>query len=93
MRNDQKFFAPALKKSCDENFPLPFLTLPNKPAVRKAFRINPIRYMKMNPAVKKDMRLLKVDPRSAKTSISNPSDSFSMIMLLPKAEFNEPLKG
>jgi hypothetical protein len=47
----------------------------------------------MNPAVKKDMRLLKVDPRSAKTSISNPSASFSMIILLPKAELNEPRKG
>jgi hypothetical protein len=55
--------------------------------------INPIRYTNMKPAVKKENRFLKAGPRSAKASISNPSASFSVIMLLPKAEFNEPLKG
>jgi hypothetical protein len=93
IRNDQKFFEPALKNSWEENLPLSFLTLPNKPAVRKAFMTNPMNQTNIKPAEKNEKRLFKVEPRSAKTSISNPFASFSVIMLLPKAELNELLKG
>lgn len=92
-RNDQKFFEPALKNSPEENLPLSFLRLSKRPPVRKAFKINPARYTIIKPAVKKDKRLFITDPRSAKASISNPPASFSVIMLVPKADPSELLKG
>jgi hypothetical protein len=54
---------------------------------------NAVKYTNKKPAVKKDNKLFKVDPRSAKASISNPPASFSIIMLFPKAEPSELLKG
>jgi hypothetical protein len=93
IKYDQKFMTAALKNSCDENLPLLFFIVPNKPAVMKVFIKYPTRKIIIKPAVKNETRLFTTGPRSAKTSISNPSASFSVIILLPNTEFNEPLNG
>ena len=92
-RNDQKFFEPALKNSPEENLPFSFLRLSKRPPVRKALIKNPVRYTIKKPAVKKDKRLFIVDPRSVKTAISNSPASFSVIILVPKADPSELLNG
>jgi hypothetical protein len=92
-RNDQKPEAQALKKSVAEKDALCFLTLLNKPPVRKALIMKPmIRTQKM-PAEIDEMMDEKVEPRSVKISGSMPLDRFSVIMLLPKAELTDPLNG
>ncbi len=47
----------------------------------------------IKPPVMEDRMLLIVGPRSENTSISRPPASLSVIMLLPKAVFNEARRG
>jgi hypothetical protein len=93
IRNDQKFFAEALKNSEELNLPADPLRLLNNPPVKKVLRINPTIIAKRNPVEKNEVRLFNVATISVKTSILIPSVSFSVIILLPKAEFKAPFIG
>ncbi len=93
MRNDQKFLAQAPKNMENENFPLSLLIVSKRPPVRKALIIKPIRKMNKMPADIKDTRFLKTGPRSVKAIRLKPATSFSVIMLVPNAEFTEIRMG
>jgi hypothetical protein len=92
-KNGQKFLAEELKNAEELNLILSFLKPLNSPPVRKTFIIKPTNIMNIMPAEKKETIKLRVSPRSVKTSVLNPSASFSVIMLLPKAPFRPPLRG
>jgi len=92
-RNGQKFLAHAVKNSFPENFeaePLRELKIP--PEI-KAFSNIPKSKSSNNPAGKDAKMPLKTEPRSPRTSISNPSCSRSFIMLSPKPDFRNPFNG
>ena len=93
LRKDQKYFAPVLKNSGTEKPEASFFKLLNSPPVRKELIINPIISTNINPEVINDIMVLNVEPRSVKTSRLKPSSSLSVIMLVPNAAFNDPLKG
>ena len=93
VRNDRKFFAPALKNSGTEKATIYFLWPLNNPPARKVFIIKPIRRLNKKPSVKEANIKFRFDPRSAKTSGSKPSASFSVIVLLPNADIMDPLTG
>jgi hypothetical protein len=89
----QKYLAPALKKSGTENLPdEPFRPL-NRPPAKNVFRSIPKNITKKNPEKKYEARLARYGPRSLITSISNPSSSLSVIILLPKPAFTVPFIG
>jgi hypothetical protein len=93
IRKDQKFWAPLLKNSPDAKRTLSFLTIPNKPPVRKALRMVPAIKTIIKPVVKAEIILLITGPRSENTSMSIPALSFSVIILEPKDVPRELLKG
>jgi len=93
MRKDQKFLAEDLKNSGELKRVLFFLRLLKSPPARKIFRTKPKNIRSINPVEKKETMTFKADPRSVKISVLKPSASFSVIMLLPYAEFNAPFKG
>jgi hypothetical protein len=64
IRNDQKFFAPFLKNSADENLEESFLRLQNKPPVRNALAMNPTMKTKKNPENTDEIIDFRVGPRS-----------------------------
>jgi len=93
IKNDQKFFAEALKKSPAENFSDNPLRLLNNPPERNEFIRNPT-IIAINRPLEKDEKIpLKFDPRSANTSTLIPFFSISVIMLLPNPDFNAPFNG
>jgi len=93
IRNDQKFFAQAAKKSEDENLSFSLLRLLKRPPVRKALTTKPIKDTNKKPPEINDIRLLKTGPRSVKAIRLKPSSSSSVIILAPNAELIEFLRG
>jgi 5,10-methenyltetrahydromethanopterin hydrogenase len=85
--------AHALKKSEPENPELCLRTLPNKPPARNALIMKLIISTYRVPEETDDTMVLKVGPRSVKTSGSMPFTSFSVIMLLPNAAVRDPFRG
>jgi hypothetical protein len=70
--NDRKYLAELRKNFRAEKVPGNFLRLLNIPPERKELVINEISTIINNPVRKYELRLLKLDPRSAKTSILIP---------------------
>ena len=93
IRNGQKFSAADLKNFDAENLWGSPLRLLNNPPVKKVFIRNPRTKRKKNPAANDEERLFIPAPRSTRVSRSIPSESRSVIILLPKPEFNDPFKG
>jgi hypothetical protein len=93
IRNDQKFLTAEVKNSGKVKYVLSFLNPLNIPPARKIFRMKPTNIMNNNPDEKKETMTFKVDPRSVNSSVLKPSASFSVIMLLPNADFKAPLSG
>jgi hypothetical protein len=91
--NDQKFLAEDRKNSEKVKLLLSFLKQLNRPPARKIFITNPTKSKKYSPVEKNETITFKADPRSVKSSVLKPSASFSVIMLLPNADFNAPLRG
>jgi hypothetical protein len=92
-RNDQKYLAEALKNSPVENLPYDSYSILNNPPERNILRRKPTTNKRKNPDERYDIRLVRASPKSEKTSKSIPSISLSVIMLLPKPEFKDPLTG
>jgi hypothetical protein len=93
IRNDQKFLAEELKNSGTVKQELSFFKPEKSPPARKIFITNPTNNKNNSPVEKNETITFKADPRSVKSSVLKPSASFSVIMLLPKADFNAPLRG
>lgn len=93
IKNDQKFFAEALKNSVAENFSDNPFRLLNNPPERNEFIRNPTSTDINRPLEKEEKMLLKFAPRSANTSTLIPFFSNSVIMLFPNPDFNAPFNG
>jgi hypothetical protein len=93
IRKDQKYLAEALKKSKDEVCPESFFRQRKRPPVRKALIKKAAKQIKTNPPERKDRSVFNTGPRSVNVIRLKPSVSVSVIILDPKAEFAEILRG